>query len=81
MKIGFVLATCFVAMFAVTVPSIVEAANYREICSSTRLKASERKDCRTRMKEAKSEAEEAAIFKEFDLRMAGFDVNGNPLKK
>tara|TARA_R110000868_G_scaffold42532_3_gene143775 strand:+ start:2172 stop:2417 length:246 start_codon:yes stop_codon:yes gene_type:complete len=81
MKFGFVLATCFVVMFSVTAPSIAEAANYAAICKSVRLKSSERKECRARMKEAASEEERAMIFKEYDLRTIGLDINGEPLKK
>lgn len=81
MKFGFILAACLVVMFSVTAPSIVEAANYASICKSTKLKSSERKECRARMKAAESKGERAQIFKEFDLRSIGLDVDGNRLEK
>jgi hypothetical protein len=81
MKSGFTLAACLVVMFSVTAPSIVEAANYGSICKSTRLKASERKECRARIKAAESKGERAQISKEYDLRIAGFGLDGKRLKK
>jgi hypothetical protein len=81
MKFGFTLAACLVVMFSVTAPSIVEAANYASICKSARLKSSERKECRARMKAAESKGERAQIFKEFDLRTIGLGPDGKPLKK
>ena len=81
MKFGFTLAACLVVMFSVPVPTIVEAANHSSICKSTRLKASERKECRARMKAAESKGERAQIFKEYDLRIAGFGPDGKRLSK
>ena len=74
------LALVLVAMTGITVPTMVEAANYRAICKSTQLKSSERKECRARMKEADSKAERAQIWKEYDLKMAGFAPDGSRLK-
>ena len=81
MKLGFTLAACLVVMFSVTAPSIVEAANYGSICKSTRLKATDRKECRARMKTAESKGERAQIFKEYDLKISGFGLDGKRLKK
>jgi hypothetical protein len=80
MKSKLALALSVVAMTAITVPTMVEAANYSSICKSTKLKASERKECRARMKEADSKAEQAKIWKEYDLRMAGYAPDGSRLK-
>lgn len=77
----FALALSVVAMTAIAAPTMVEAANYTSICKSTQLKASERKECRARMKAADSKAEQATIWKEYDLRIAGFAPDGTRLKK
>lgn len=81
MKFGFTLAACLVVMFSITVPTIVEAANYSSICKSARLKASERKECRAQMKAAESKDERAQIFRKYDLMTIGLGLDGKPLKK
>lgn len=71
---------CFMLSLGIVVPAIAEAANYADICRSTRLAASDRKECRQRMKEAKSDTERAQIFREYDLKMSGLGLDGKPLK-
>ena len=81
MRFKLTLAVCVAAIMAITIPTIAEAAKYSDICRSTRLDATDRKECRERMKEAKSEAERAQIWKEYGLKIAGFGPDGKRLKK
>ena len=75
MKTVPMIATLFAAVVAVSVPSLAEASNYKDICRSTRLKAEERKECRAYMKAAENDAQEAGIFRYFDLKIAGFEAD------
>ena len=59
MKTVPMIATLFAAVVAVSVPSLAEASNYKDICRSTRLNATERKECRAYMKAAENDAQEA----------------------
>ncbi len=75
MKTVSAIALSFAAVMAVSLPTIAQAANYSEICRSTRLSATERKECRSYMKHAESDAQKASIFRYFDLKMAGLTAD------
>ncbi len=75
MKTVPMIATLFAAVVAVSVPSLAAASNYKDICRSTRLSATERKECRAYMKAAENDAQEAGIFRYFDHKIAGLEAD------
>lgn len=52
---------------------------YKAICSSARLAAAERADCKKQMNEAGSDADRTAVFKMYDMKIAGFAPDGTRL--
>lgn len=67
------LAT-FTALAAI--PAQAGTKDYIAICSNPHLTTLERKTCRAEMRAATTDAERTQVFRTYDLRIIGYDVNG-----
>jgi len=81
MKLRLTLATLAVAAAATAVPAFAGTKDLVSICSSARLSATDKKECRTQFKAAETDAERTAVFKTFDNKMNGFAADGSRLGK
>jgi hypothetical protein len=79
MKLRLALAGIAVAVAATSVPALAGPKDLISICSSARLTATDRKDCRAQFKSAENDAARTAIFKSFDNKMNGFAADGSRL--
>lgn len=81
MKLHLTLATLAIAAAATAVPAFAGTKDLISICSSARLSATDKKDCRAQFKAADSDATRTAVFKAFDNKMNGFAADGSRLGK
>jgi hypothetical protein len=69
-RVKLVIASIILGLTA-TSAYAVNTKDYATICDSSRLKNSERKECREKFKAAKTDEERTALFKEFSDIMEG----------
>ena len=79
MNLRITLVGLTVAVAALSGSAYAGTKDLVATCSSARLAASDRTDCRKQFKTAESDADRTAIFKAFDNKMSGFATDGSRL--
>ena len=79
MNLRITLVGLTVALAAVSGTSYAGTKDLVSICSSARLTATDRSECRKQFKAADGDAGRTAVFKAFDNKMNGFAVDGSRL--
>jgi hypothetical protein len=81
MKTKLVIATLGICAIAPLSAASAGTKEYAAICGNTRLTLAERQACRSEMKLATTDEARTQVFRTYDLKSIGYDINGQRLTK